>query len=346
MSTAVQRPGLQAVFFDRGAGRSDSNPPPVLTGRLVTNPCGGQRMVANTVPDVYCAKSCEGQARSIAFTQRFGLKEAAIIASKGSDTTAPRSALRRELRRIAVSGGGLLLAGSWVLGQQNNTDLAISWLLPALACWVAVLWRAYRQLHLNCSLDGARFYAHLGHGNLLTLLRGFLIASTAGFLAISQRLDAGLFAYLPAVFYTGAAIGDALDGFLARRQQQITQLGARLDNELDALGLVIAPLLAVLIDKLHASYLLVSVAYYLFQLGMFWRRRRDKPLYPLPPSRLRRQLAGWQMGLVATCLWPPIPGEVTRILGVVFMTPLLLGFVRDWLHVSGRRATPPAAQTP
>lgn len=228
---------------------------------------------------------------------------------------------------------------------QTSIGLALAWLLPALACWTLVLWRCQVQLHRNCDLNGDRHYSSLGHGNRLTLLRGFLISTTAGFLTISQQLNGTLFAYLPAVLYTAAAIGDALDGYVARRQGQITQLGAKLDNELDALGLVIAPLLAVLTDKLHSSYLLVSVAYYLFQLGIRWRRRHQKPVYALPPSRIRRQLAGWQMGLVATCLWPPIPGEITRIVGVLFMTPLLLGFARDWLYVSGRQPARPATET-
>jgi len=243
-----------------------------------------------------------------------------------------------------VAGFGLLLAGGWLLGRADDAWPDLRWTAPALSCWIMVLWRCRRQLHLNCDLRGETLYSRLGHGNQLTLLRGFLISATAGFLTISERLDGVLLAYLPAVLYTAAAIGDALDGFLARREQQITQLGARLDNELDALGLLIAPLLAVLTSKLHVSYLLVSIAYYLFQWGLYWRRLHNKPLYPLPPSRLRRHLAGWQMGLVATCLWPPIPGEVTRFLGILFMIPLLLGFVRDWLHVSGRRTSGLAAQ--
>lgn len=270
-------------------------------------------------------------------------REHAITASPRPSHRDPASALRREARLLAAFGCGLLLSGAWLLGQYSPLWTATAWLLLSAACWILVSGRCWQLLHLNCSLDGAIHYPRLGHGNLLTLLRGFLVSASAGFLVYSQQLADSAMTYVPAVLYTAAAIGDALDGYLARREQQTTQLGAKLDNELDALGLLIAPLLAVAIGKLHGSYLLVSSAYYLFQLGRLWRRRHNKPLYPLPPSRLRRHLAGWQMGLVATCLWPPIPGDITRILGVIFMTPLLIGFVRDWLYVSGRRSTAAAA---
>jgi CDP-diacylglycerol--glycerol-3-phosphate 3-phosphatidyltransferase len=130
--------------------------------------------------------------------------------------------------------------------------------------------------------------------------------------------------------------GDIAARSADRSNRQTTELGKELDTTLDAMGLVIAPLLAVLYGKLFASYLLVSVAYYLFQWGLLWRRRFDKPVYPLPPSRLRRQLAGYQMGLVATVLWPPLPALLTRPVGILFMLPMLYGFIRDWLVVSGR----------
>lgn len=205
----------------------------------------------------------------------------------------------------------------------------------ALGSWSFVLWQCYKRLPLNrSSLDGPH-YSTLGHGNMITLLRGLCIAGTAGFLATTQ-FDSPWLVNIPAALYSAAAIGDWFDGYMARRQQQTTQLGMELDTVLDAFGLVIAPLLAVLIGKLHVSYLLVSIAYYLFQWGLAWRRSHSLTTYALPPSRLRRYLAGSQMALVAIALWPPLPSDVTRLFGVLLMTPLLLGFSRDWLHVSGR----------
>jgi CDP-diacylglycerol--glycerol-3-phosphate 3-phosphatidyltransferase len=118
-------------------------------------------------------------------------------------------------------------------------------------------------------------------------------------------------------------------------------MGASLDTVFDALGLVVAPLLAVLYAKVHWSYLLVSVAYYLFQTGVYWRRRHGRVVYPLPPNILRRTLAGFQMGYVAVALWPPFHSSITIPAGFGFMIPVLLGFLVDWLLVSGRIAASP-----
>jgi len=257
---------------------------------------------------------------------------------------AAASELRQELRRLALVGSALLAGLTVCVALLADTEQALRWLLPALACWCFVLWRCRSGLHLNLSLDTEKRFARLGQGNRLTLWRGLLIAFTAGFLAVDRQTALAL-AYLPALLYTGAAIGDALDGYLARREGQSTKLGRQLDNELDALGLLVAPLLAILFGKLHISYLLVSIAYYFFRWGLYWRHAHDKPVYPLPPSRIRRQLAGWQMALVATSLWPPVSAEVTRLLGILFMLPLLAGFIIDWLHVSGRRGAKAGAET-
>lgn len=249
--------------------------------------------------------------------------------------------MRQEWRRVAWLGAAMLTASAVALSALEGQALALAWWLASALCWAYVLWQCFRRLPLNHSTVDGRPFAHLGHGNRITLLRGWCIAATAGFLAFAWADVHPYLLYLPAALYSLAAVGDALDGYMARRQQQTTRLGAELDTVLDAFGLVIAPLLAVLYGKLHLSYLLVSLAYYLFQAGIHWRQRRGLAVYPLPPSKLRRYLAGVQMALVAFALWPMLPPELTRLLGAVLMVPLLLGFCRDWLYVSGRLTTTP-----
>lgn len=243
---------------------------------------------------------------------------------------------------MALLGGVLLVAMAMALATTllQGPAPGLRWLLASLVCWACVVWQCRSRLHLNHGPVDLSVYRTLGQGNRLTLLRGLLIAATAGFLATPVQSDSPtVLVFLPALFYTLAVVGDWLDGRLARRQQHTTRLGSQLDTALDALGLLVAPLLAVLYAKLHVSYLLVSVAYYLFQWGLYWRRRHNRTVYPLPPSPLRRYLAGVQMGFVAVALWPPLPEEITSPLGVVIMLPLLIGFWIDWLHVSGRRRT-------
>lgn len=248
--------------------------------------------------------------------------------------------LQRELHQIIVLGISMLVVSAAVLSVLEGPLVALRWLLAGLACWSFVIWQCNERLHLNFSTQdnrsAPRRYDTLGQGNRMTLLRGLFISAMAGFLFIPHRQTVPWLLYVPAALYTAAALGDLFDGKLARRQQQTTQLGTELDTAFDALGLLIAPLLAVFYGKLHASYLLVSIAYYLFQWGIVWRKRQGLPVYPLPPSRTRRYLAGVQMALVAIALWPPIPGAVATVFGFALMMPLLIGFCRDWWHVSGR----------
>jgi phosphatidylglycerophosphate synthase len=160
-------------------------------------------------------------------------------------------------------------------------------------------------------------------------LRGGLIALTGGFLFLNLTI------LLPAILYTVAALLDRLDGYAARRSKQVSLLGNDLDITFDALGLLVAPLLAIDSGKIHGSYLLLSMAYYVYQWALQRRRNRGLPVYALPPNPLRRTLAGFQMGFVAVALWPVLDPQLTIIASVAFMLPVLFGFAVDWWVVSG-----------
>ncbi|MCB1664649.1 MAG: CDP-alcohol phosphatidyltransferase family protein [Pseudomonadales bacterium] len=243
--------------------------------------------------------------------------------------------IRHELNRLGLFGIAGIGLGAMALAMLISP-------LPDTLCWgslAAGVWvLAWRQTSLRLPLNRATpdspLYPSLGSANRLTLLRGYLIALSAGFLLLPDRNP--WLPWLPAFFYSVAAILDRVDGFVARRSGQSTLLGAALDTVFDAMGLLIAPLLAVMSGKTHWSYLSVSLAYYVFHLGLRQRQRQGRPVYPLQPNTLRRTLAGFQMGYVAVVLWPPFEAAVTVPAGVGFMLPLLLGFLVDWGVVSGR----------
>jgi CDP-diacylglycerol--glycerol-3-phosphate 3-phosphatidyltransferase len=113
-------------------------------------------------------------------------------------------------------------------------------------------------------------------------------------------------------------------------------LGEILDIEFDALGILIATSLAVHYSQLPWWYLLIGLSRYLFLFGIWWRRRRGKPVYDLPPSTHRRIVAGFQMGFTSVMLWPIVYPPATTLAGVVFAIPFAASFTRDWLVVSGR----------
>jgi len=235
---------------------------------------------------------------------------------------------------LAVLVGMAVLLGVYVALKQFTTLNALQWLLITDGLWAYVCWQLWRRVELNRADESAPLYPALGWANRLTLLRGGLIALTGGFLL--QPQTAGLIAWVPGVLYAVAALLDRVDGFIARRTKHTSLLGSELDTVYDALGLFVAPLLAVGYGKVHWSFLLVSAAYYIFVWGMYWRRTHNLPVYPLMPSLLRRTLAGFQMGFVAFVLLPCFHAPLTTLMGVAFMLPILFGFIVDWLVVSGR----------
>lgn len=240
----------------------------------------------------------------------------------------------RECRSISLFGWAVLVFTGLVMGSVWAWGSAAQWLLQAGLLWALVTYEARGYLPLNRKNSASSLYPQLGLANRLTILRGGLIACTGGF--VFQKLPAEGLAFIPAGCYGLSAIIDRLDGFAARKTGQVSKMGMELDTVFDALGLAIAPLLAVWYGKIHWSYLLVSCAYYLFSYGQRYRQKNGLPLFAIEPKLSRRAIAGFQMGFIAVVLFPMFQPPATRIAGFAFMLPVLTGFLIDWLVVSGR----------
>ncbi|HWK54251.1 MAG TPA: CDP-alcohol phosphatidyltransferase family protein, partial [Hyphomicrobiales bacterium] len=176
----------------------------------------------------------------------------------------------------------LLLPATLLWQRQPGAAVPLRWLLAAGALWLLIWWLAWQRRALNREHALAAPFPDLGWGTRLTLLRGLLMAALGGFLLLPASNS-----WLPALCYGAAALLDRMDGEVARRTHRCSELGAALDTLFDALGLVVAPLVALLLGKLHPSYLLTSAAYYLFIAASRSRLRRGLPLQPLAPSALR-----------------------------------------------------------
>jgi CDP-diacylglycerol--glycerol-3-phosphate 3-phosphatidyltransferase len=247
------------------------------------------------------------------------------------------SSLKQQVIFLGLVGALVIIITAIAFYYFASHFNSFYWLLLASAAWLWICWQLWKVLPLNRTETDAPLYSRLGIANQLTFLRGGLIALTAGFLL--QPIPQNELAWIPGLLYGVAAILDRIDGWVARISRRTTQLGSELDTVYDALGLLVSPLLAVSYGKLHWSFLLVSFAFYFFRKGMNWRLARQLPVYPLLPSLLRRTLAGFQMGFVAVVLLPCFSAVSTQVLGVLFMLPLLIGFLVDWLVVSGRIVT-------
>ncbi|MDX1489985.1 MAG: CDP-alcohol phosphatidyltransferase family protein [Pseudohongiellaceae bacterium] len=238
----------------------------------------------------------------------------------------------RELKTLCLTVLALLLLGSAALASQLGMAPALLCLLVSTGTWLIIYRAAWNKREKNRPSEDAPMHMRLGSANRITLLRGALIAMLAGFLVLPHANTA--LVWIAAGLYSMAAILDRLDGYIARISKSHSLMGAELDTFVDALGLLIAPVLALMYGKIHPLYLLASLAFYLFTLGLNHRIKNGLRVAPLPPSKRRRIFAGFQMGFIAFALFPPFQSEQTVIVSLVFLTPLLIGFIIDWMVVS------------
>ncbi len=266
------------------------------------------------------------------------------MTSHSADQATHLPGLHRRWWVLAAASLAFLLLGIVVLGGVWPPGGVLSWTTLTAAVLLFQLILLRRNLARNHRPDEAarRVLAGLGPGNLITLGRGIAIAGFAGFRAAPLPLDDRL-AWAPAILYTLGVLPDFLDGALARATNRVTVLGGILDMEYDSLEMLAVSLMAVRLGKAPWWFVSLGAARYLFVAGLWWRSWRRLPVYDLTPSNTRRLAAGFQMAFFCVALWPIFGPPATAIAGILFVTPILAGFVRDWLIVSGAvRPTMPA----
>jgi phosphatidylglycerophosphate synthase len=224
---------------------------------------------------------------------------------------------------------------------QRVDGLSNAWRALALAGPVLV-WIHYRlwtHLHQDGDLAGGDRIPSLGVANQITLARGWGVSLMAGcilYVETNSSNQIHLIAWWVSGLYLMIAVADFFDGFWARRTGTETQFGQKMDTEIDALGLLVASVLAIRMGHLPYCYLLVGFSYYAFRLGVWHRRNHQKAVHPLSESFFRRQIAGIQMGFVGLGLLPVFHPFALKVAAFFFMLPFLAGFIWDWMTVSGR----------
>lgn len=210
--------------------------------------------------------------------------------------------------------------------------VAVQWLV--LTTVVGGFELRFLRQHLDTNYtEGAEtgLYDTLGIANVVTLARGGIFAVLSGFAVIDPT---PALAWLPSILYGVGCLLDWVDGLTARVLGRTTVLGTKLDMAFDTLGFLVAPVVAVLWGRLPVWYLSLSAARYLFKAGRGLRRRRGKSIEELPPSAVRRPLAGLQMAFITVALAPVLSPETIGTLAIVVLSPSLLVFVRDYLVVT------------
>jgi CDP-diacylglycerol---glycerol-3-phosphate 3-phosphatidyltransferase len=226
--------------------------------------------------------------------------------------------------------GGIYLS----LERFWQPTYALRWLGLAAAFGVWQVFFLWRNLGRNHRVGESEILPSLGWANSVSFLRGVFIAALFGFLF--SPWGVGWLAWLPFVFYLLAAISDFLDGYLARITNRVTELGSLLDMENDSWGVLIVTLLVFWYGQVPIWFLAVGLARYLFIFGLWLREKMGKQNHELPFSVRRRAFAGVQMGFIVAMLVPLYAPPATTFVSTLFALPFLVGFLYDWLLVSGQ----------
>lgn len=236
---------------------------------------------------------------------------------------------------VAVSAtAAIALAALQTVALQLSYAEVVRYLLVTLGALLVVFAGLWRLLPENRRTHREEPLPNLGLANSVTVVRAILTALLVGQLTLPWPRDT--LAWLPAGLYLAVVLGDAVDGWLARRGGLVTRFGSRLDLEVDAAALLIATLLAVCRSTLPPWVLLAGLARYVYVVALAFRRSRGGTVEALPSGRRRRLRAGQQMGLVAVALWPSVPAAGSRLAAFVITLPFLTAFVRDFLVVTKR----------
>lgn len=213
---------------------------------------------------------------------------------------------------------------------------SLRWALQAVPVMIYILIMLQRRLGLNRRRHDSQLSASLGAANWITLARGGLIAMLAGFWRQPWpgQFDATEWArWLPGIIYIAAALGDTLDGWVARLTDNRTLLGTYLDTRIDALGILVASLVAVGYGQLPKYYICAGLAWYLLRLAVWLRKKSGRSCGKLKARRGARLMAGLQMAFLSLVLLPVLSPPVTHIAAVVVLIPFLAGFLVDWQMV-------------
>ncbi len=259
--------------------------------------------------------------------------------------------LRRQMRVAAAVLIGPWLATVFLYWPDFRLHPAmLLGLLPGLAVALRIEEQLSHHLVGNHRIgEEVPIFTTLGTANWITLLRAGAVVGLAGILPLAILRGPALpeaLLWAPGIVYLGISLADLVDGYIARQQRRETALGKRLDIESDAAGILVASLVAVALGRLPVVYLLVGLTYYPFILGIWILQRRALPVIALQPRPYARIIAGFQMGLVGLALLPIFSPPFLSMAALIFMTPLLVGFWRDWRVVSGRVKADADLQTP
>lgn len=172
-----------------------------------------------------------------------------------------------------------------------------------------------------------RTYPHdrLGMCNIVTLTRLMLVSALLAPLIAGSAPSWTFFAIA-----TLALTLDGIDGWLARRQNLVSEFGARFDVEVDSLLALVLALNAAFNADVGLAVILLGLPRYAFAVATFafpWLRG------PLPERFSRKVICVVQLATLILLQAPAFPHVIASLLTPVAAIALAWSFAVDILHL-------------
>lgn len=167
-------------------------------------------------------------------------------------------------------------------------------------------------------------------GCLVTLSRGSLTVLIGAFIFVSIP-------WAVAMLYCFLLISDYFDGYIARLENNDTDLRRRVDNEFDAMALLIVITVGVSYGRFPLWFLSVALIKYVYSLGLYLRFIMGKMVRDLPDRRSRRMIGGTVTVFTLVGMVPILESQLILAGAVPVAVIVFVSFARDWYLVTRQR---------
>jgi phosphatidylglycerophosphate synthase len=242
------------------------------------------------------------------------------------------SALTRQAGIYVILGG--VAVAAIAIGLAVASELSPGFTPAALAVYFAV------GVFAVARIADHHPHGRFGTANALTLIRLILTALMGGLafeVAFHEFAPSPWMAWLFCALAVAALIIDGLDGYVARRENLVSDFGGRFDMEVDALQILLLCIVAVTLGKAGLWVLIGGALRYAYEVaGVFWPALQR----PLPPSFRRKLMSVIEGGTLAGLLAPIIVPPVSTVAAAAALALLIYSFAVDviWLAADDRRA--------
>lgn len=240
------------------------------------------------------------------------------------DMTVRKRLARDVALHLGAAAALLVMVATW-LAHASGWGPAFA--LQAMGAYALGAWLLWRGLHLHP-------HASFGAANRVTLVRMgvlcLLVALALHNIGAAPATPPPWGAWTLVLLATGAALLDAVDGFLARRTGLASALGARFDMETDAVFIGVLCVLVVQYEQTGAWILAAGLMRYAFVAASWvWPSLAG----PLPPSTRRQTACVLQITALIACLAPVVSPALASVLGAASLALLTLSFAIDIRHL-------------